>query len=118
MKITKKEFNLFVEECEKWQKYFQLNDWRIDYYFEKLNGATASCYRILEDKVAEITLNTIIGRDDNSTCLSHLKETALHEVLHILLSDITLLAQKRFISKDEIDIAEHSLIRKLETIIK
>ena len=110
MKTTKKQFEEFKEECEKWIEFFGLRDWHIDICHEDIGkNAIARCGRLYEDKLAEISYN--LNMDDDIRY--SIKETAFHEVCHVLLGEFALLAQDPKAREEELENAEHTIVQKL-----
>jgi len=115
MKTTKKDFELFVKECEYWVNRFKLDDWQIDYFHNKHepNNCIAKVNTTLTAKSASVTLNSDLADDINVD----IKATAKHEIIHILLGELSELGWSRFTTRDEMRTVEESLTRKLENII-
>ena len=115
MKTTQKDFELFKKECKKFEKKFGLDEWHIDYYWEKFepNNAVAKTQMDLLAKSASVTLNKEIG----DKLQFNLLQVAKHEMIHCLLGELSELAWSRFVTRDEITSREEGLVRKLEKII-
>lgn len=118
MKTNKKDFEIFTSECEYFVELLGLTDWKI-YYTHELwsNDSYANCDLNIPARVATINLSTDWneGKKTKEELNYILKEIALHEVCHILLSDLCQLALSKYIkSSDEIDSIEHVIIRRLE----
>lgn len=112
MKRTRKEFNQFQQYCLKYQKDWDLSEWRICFQFEKLGDSNAKTAFNLEAHQATIALNT-----DKDPIEEDLKRLAKHEMLHVLLGRMGELAQYRYTIFRELDSAEHSVINKLIKLI-
>lgn len=117
MKTSKKQFNEFKYWFMYYQKLLNLNNWKIYFKHEALGD---NCFAAIdynsEDKTATASLNLNIGKE-------HFKEVcpqnhAKHEALELLLADLNVMAESRFISNNEIKITSHSIIRTLEKVIK
>lgn len=115
MKTSKKQFELFKDECEYWIGKFEMNEWLISIFHERLDdNAEGECRRNFRTKTINIVLNTHMDAIDEEL----IKETAKHECIHALIGRFSGLAQSRFVSVDELRESEEELIRKLEKIIK
>ena len=110
MKTTKKDFELFKTECQKWIDKLGLHEW--DFYFKlaDLKGSVATTACDCEGHIAKITLNTNI---DRTACFHSLEDTAKHEILHVLMSPLMTKATYRYVRYDELDEAEHSILMRL-----
>lgn len=118
MKITKKQFQFFIKECEYWLQKLKIDDVRVSYYFEepKMDG-DASCTQSYQHKIAEIMLHPNLYPHDNETIQQMIKRLAKHEVMHILIGEMLILSLSRFGDEEEIRAANHRIVRKLEKII-
>ena len=116
METTKKDFEAFKKECEKWYDKLRLEEWDLVYYHEDLkqSNAVAKINIVLVGKSAAIIFNKVI----NNSIAFKFEEAAKHEVIHLLLANISELGWSRFTTEDEIRTAEEALVRKLEKIIK
>jgi len=119
MKTTKKHFELFKTECDKWIKKLELSDWDISIDWVNLKeecnfrvglceGFGENCARICLDK--EIP-DEYLG---DKSIIDLVKETAKHEVIHVLVKNLEITALSRFVEQREIALATESLVRKLE----
>jgi len=116
MRTTTKDFELFVNECEYWEKRFELNGWDIDYYHKKCenDNAIAEVSIDLKARSASVTFNKLISNE----LKFNIKQTAKHEMIHCLIGVLSELGSSRYVTEDELIIAEEELVRKLEKIIK
>ena len=123
MKTTKKDFELFKSECQKWINRFELNNWTIRYSWRdlELDGLDGASNSGAWNYIAYLTLDTEIDDENigDRDMIIEIKEAAKHEVIHLLIKRLKLKAIYRYI-KDENEIveAEEELVRKLEKIIK
>ena len=112
-KVSKRQFELFKKECKKWIDIFELNNWDVAYMQNKTKKAFAYCNtnvthykatmhfcKVWDDEVVKLT-------DEN------IKKTALHEILHLLLSRLSDYGYARFVADDEMTEAEEELVNKL-----
>ncbi len=115
-KTTAKHFEIFKKECEKWIADFGLTEWNVTFKHEQLkDNVFANCNACYESKLA--TLSLTIQLDADILISARLRRDALHEVLHLLLWDLTCLGASRFIGKDELLNKEHEAINKLVNYI-
>lgn len=118
MKTTATDFTYFKKQCEKWICKFGLTDWEVAFDHTDCNdGTLASCSANTEgQKIATLSLekdwpNDVVNKES-------LSRTALHEVLHLLFSDLTCLCGKRFgITEYMLNQLEHSLLNRLEAVL-
>ena len=116
MKTTKKDFELFKKECEKWIKKLGLDNKRVTIYWSDLEPETAACiYRDLLQASVEIHL----CKDYESHTLTDekIKGHAKHEVIHLLLADLSVYAGSRYVTQQELQKSEEELVRKLEKLL-
>jgi hypothetical protein len=112
MRTTKKDFQMFKKECEVWIERFGLLDWDVHFFHDDLpEGMYAGTSGWYKPKNAEISLNTNVSKDYYSPkCI---KETAFHEVCELLLMELRIIAQTRYIQEEDIDHACHGIIQRL-----
>jgi hypothetical protein len=113
-KVTAKDVAYFRQRCRHWLKVLSLGDWRVDIYSEKLEGMSAGVELWWDSHAAHIKLNSVLG---NQPDRAFLDRVALHESIHVLLSDYSELCKRRFTSEHEVSKIEHILIRRLETAL-
>ena len=116
MKTTKKDFEIFKTECEKWIEIFGLKGWAIEFYHkDDLKDSRASCSYDVVSRSASLYLNITWHEDTVSE--ANIRKSAFHEVCEVMLCNIRCLAETRFISKIEIDEECHAIIRTLENVL-
>ena len=117
MKTTKKDFEFFKKECDRYANLFGLDDWSLiyekDYSF--VPNTRASCAINLNACQTEIAL----AKDwqHEKVTRKQLSETAKHEVLHILLAPVMVRAMARYTAENDLISAEHSIIQKLMKLL-
>ena len=117
MKTTKKHFQIFQAECEKWIKCFGLLGWRFYYQHKDIEGRQLAycCYPDEpEDRVFTLGLTVNLECDYS---LIDLKRSAFHEVMEAFLYKINYLARARYVQPEEISEETHNLIRILENVV-
>ena len=118
MKTTKKQFELFKSECQKWIDRFELSGWRFDFYLEELVRAQALVIRAYEECVITVKFNTTLERSDERSFDEVIIETAKHEMIHALIGNLATMAYAKYVTESEITKTEEELVRKLDKIIK
>ena len=116
MKTSKQDFEFFKKECEKWVDRFKLDDWKVVYDHEKIGDAFAETHLNIDHHKVNIVFNTF--NEDQIYNREDMAETAKHEVIHILLGNLTEYANSRFVLPTDIIKATEGLIQKLLKIIK
>ena len=112
-KTTKKDFDIFRNECEKWISFFGLTEWEtLIQHKELTNGAWATCSSGYAEKQAELTLNTE-WQDERPLNEEMLKTFAFHEVCHLLFSDLVSIGMARYVEESEFENKEHEVISRL-----
>ena len=115
-KTSKKDFELYKNECRKWIKIFGLLDWEL--YFEhesKTVDALAGCSFTRVGRNVTLWLSKNWGTNKVSTL--DIKMTAFHEIGELLLSPLNDLAMERFVTQDQVEEATHVIIRTLENVV-
>ena len=92
--LTEQDFKLFKAECERWIDAFSLRSWNIIYLWTDTdNENRGECYLQSSGKKASISLNPALKQHYIETFPNNIfdfqkiiKETALHEVLEIMLT--------------------------------
>jgi len=108
IKTTKKQFKQFKDHCLRWIELFGITTWDITIYKEELHDRYIAETRLsYNSKSASIVLNTKINKNTD------LDQTALHEVLHCALGDITTVAERRYVTETEITNAVESAVNTL-----
>lgn len=110
-------FKYFRERCEFWVKKLGVGDWDIEIERDTVDTKGTAKVRLNHiGKNATIYLLTKVVKDYNIS-KKDLNICALHEVLHLVFSDLIHTCQERYYSEDSIDRLEHGVIRRLEKLI-
>lgn len=120
-KITPREFDLFCEEARRAFRVLGLTDWTFSFHDKECSDENRAevCinYRARQaDFYVNEKWNKCVGQTESlasNTRNEELKETARHEVLHVLLNGLT----DRSCCRDEIDGREHAVINVLQGIL-
>jgi len=114
VKISRKHFDAFRKECNRWMQRYGLSDWRVTFQHEDLYGQTwATCERNPESRLASLTLATWVVPGGSPVDAETISDTAHHEVLHILLAELTALVFRRSVQEEEIDGSEHAIVNRI-----
>ena len=116
MKTTKKHFEIFKKECEKWIKVFGLYGWKFYYRHENRDDARAYC--VWPDNIDDTQFTIILSVDfDDSFTIEDIKLSAFHEIMEAFLYRITYFACARFCCLEDIREEKHHIIRTPEHVI-
>jgi len=116
VKTTTRDFAIFKKECRRWIEYFGLIDWRVVIVHEELDekeDAWGRCIGSREGKIATIILNKDGGPAEDK----HIKLTAFHEVVELLLMEMHSMILDRSIDRFDVDRVVHTVVRTLENCI-
>ena len=119
IKTTKTDFRLF----KKWFLYYAdkagLTEWRFDLVHGDCGDAYTTINSNSDGKVVTVCFNEIwCGRSGMPLNERNIKNTAKHEVNELLVSDLVDLAEQRFVTRKEIERVRHTLVRRLDTLVK
>ena len=108
-KTTKKDFELYKKECQKWIDFFGLKEWRWIFEWKDLENNNAECKGNCTGMIMTLKLGKRI--DVPAPIL------AFHEVLHALLWDWSAGGYARFIAKEVLEEEEEKVVRRLEKLL-
>lgn len=108
--LTPKAFNLFKKVFKEWQARLGLQEWTISFKKEEMDDAEACIDSDPESRTVLVTVNSKLFhvKDD-----SDIEETALHEVLHLLLADLSHAAVDRYTDRETLVRVEEALVNRL-----
>jgi hypothetical protein len=113
VKATADEAAVFREEVLKWQVKFGLTDWVLTFKTEEGGSTEANVDYDCDTREATVTYYTGVAD------VSHPKDNALHEVLHLLFADMLYVATKAKSESDpSIGREEHRVIERIRTVMK
>lgn len=113
--VTEKQFDIFIDECKYWIKYFGLLGWEVNYVFTKNNECRAWCaIGNLDDRITMIGLSSIWDIQPQDKAL---RRAAFHEVVELFTMKFYVLAMMRDSSREAIEEENHNLVRTLENSI-
>lgn len=113
IKRTKSDFNKFKSLCKKWVNAFGLTEWHIDYVQSDITSQARTEYNLAARHACFI----LPFQFEVDYCyMDDLNKLALHEVLHLAMSDLIYEAN---ITKeiDDVTHTEHALINRLMRVI-
>ena len=114
-KLTRKHFNIFCNECRQFQQIWGINGWDITFEHKKLEvGDYAQVVTDYEQHAVLVTLAREWDKEPNN---DELKNTAKHEMIHVLMGKMRGVALSRFISEDELKATEHDTVNILCKIL-
>ena len=111
-KTTKADAEYFQEEFLRWVIRFGLQDWEL-MFIHKTVDSEARVDSYYKDKVAHITLS--IDWADHTVTKCSLRECARHEAVHLALATLDHLANDRYATKDQLDMAIEDAVRRICT---
>ena len=115
MKLTKAQQNLFFAEVKKWRDKVGLLRWSLSIgEGTQSDESDAECWGNLSSGTAVISI-----RDDwdEKPTDRYITQLAFHEVIELLLLPLSTLAERRFCTADQLEIARHEIIRTLEHLL-
>jgi hypothetical protein len=111
---TPKDAEIFAQSVQKWQQVLSLGDWRIERGLKPAKQAMAS---VEFNEGARLATYRLGDFGAEKITPESLDQTALHELLHVLLHDLMSTAQDPKSSADEIEAQEHRVINLLEKLL-
>jgi len=102
----------FRQYLDKWRNLMGLMDWRIHLKEEPAADVLADVQVFLVDRLARVRLGKAWAEPITS---EGLESTAIHELLHVLLEDVTASAASK--NEDWKASAEHGVIAILEQLL-
>ena len=113
MKTSKADFSEFKKAFKEYVELFGLKMYTVYYYHEKIDGAYAGIEIDNSGMAAQVKLSTEVDKDwDNS------RNSAKHEAIHLLISNLGALAKSRFITPDQVYEENERIVAVLEKVIK
>ena len=114
MKTTKKDFKLFVKECQEWITVFGLKGWEFRFYHEYTQDEDFARTEFQNTaRWVDIKLHTDWPVKPNE---QEIKKAAFHEVLEILFADLRMIASSRSFDEQQLDSEVHKIIHTFESI--
>ena len=115
-RLTGKEFSIFKNEFRKWQAAFGLHRYEIFYQMHKSDeDGMAWCSTNQSGCIATISLAR--SWEPVKPTAYALKKAAFHECVELLISNISEIAEARYVTRQELDEERHRIVRSLEYVI-
>lgn len=113
--VSRSDFRYFRSRFLHWAKRLSLNEWEWFFYhrFDEENAAFITCN--IEGRNVSVSLSTR-WRGVKPT-KRQLDLAALHEACEVLTMPLQDCAKSRWITEREVDVASHSIIRRLEHLV-
>jgi len=111
---TQQDAELFAKSVKKWQQVLSLGDWRIEKGTKPAKQAMAS---VEFNESARLAVYRLGDFGAEKITPESLDKTALHELLHIFLHDLMVVATDPKSSDEDIEMQEHRVINLLENLI-
>jgi hypothetical protein len=111
---TQQDAEFFAECVKKWQKTLSLGDWRIEKGSKPAKQAMAS---VEFNESARLAVYRLGDFGAEKITPESLDKTALHELLHIFLHDLMMVATDPKSLDEDIEMQEHRVINLLENLI-
>ena len=111
---TPEDVQVFAQSVKKWQQVLNLGDWRI----EKGNKAAKEAMASVEfNQNARLATYRLGDFGAEKITQESLDQTALHELLHVFLHDLLMVATDPKSSDEDIEMQEHRVINLLEKLL-
>lgn len=117
IKLTDENFQEFKKMFNRYADKYGLDGWDIYFSFESQDKLFAKTRLNYINHVATIILSTECDSADVCDIDTALKETAKHEVIYILIGQLTGLMNDRYLSGNKVTEAEKSLVIKLQKLL-
>ena len=114
MKTSKADFIYFKARCEHWIEVLGINDWDVEYNHLEI---TADARYIGNCVNRGCTLILATEWEKREVTKAKLNKFALHEVIHLLLGEMSGIGQARYMTEDEFDTAEHAVVNRLIKVL-
>ncbi len=111
---TTEQASIFAKSIEKWQQILSLGDWRIEKGSKPAKEAMAS---VEFNQAARLAVYRLGDFGAEKITEESLDRTALHELLHVFLHDLVMVASDPKSSDEDIEMQEHRVINLLEKLL-
>lgn len=123
-KTTDEQFTCFIEECERLLEKLGLQGWDVRYARNVDLGGVKSvewisvsdCVASISDRTAILSISDELGEEDGVE--EEILDSALHEVIELLLARMHALMLSRYVEPEEADEARHEVIHILRRLLK
>jgi hypothetical protein len=111
---TPEDVKVFAQSVKKWQQVLSLCDWRIEKGSKPAKEAMAS---VEFNQTARLATYRLGDFGAEKITQESLDQTALHELLHVFLHDLLMVATDPKSSDEDIEMQEHRVINLLEKLL-
>lgn len=111
---TPQDAEIFAKSVKKWQQILSLGDWRIEKGIKPAKNAMASVEFTANARLAVYRLGDFGAEKITPESLDR---TALHELLHVFLHDLMMVATDPKSADEDIEMQEHRVINLLENLL-
>jgi hypothetical protein len=111
---TPEDVQVFAQSVKKWQQVLNLGDWRIEKGSKPAKAAMAS---VEFNQTARLATYRLGDFGAEKITQESLDQTALHELLHVFLHDLLMVATDPKSSDEDIEMQEHRVINLLEKLL-
>ncbi len=105
------DFTDFQKTFKVYQKLFGLNGYQVYFKYEPISDAFADIAVIQDNMVATVRL------DNKKDSQRHVKQSAKHEAIHLLLNRLEYYGRCRYVQPEEINEAVEELVVRLQGLI-
>jgi hypothetical protein len=115
--LTKEQIKLFKDEFDKWVKHFGIhNEWSVYFTTEEID-AFAQIHMNADNRIATLKLNPVFENYCIDDIEQHLKNSAKHEAIHLLLGEVDCAGIVRFMDEKTHYSLYEKLVIKLESLL-
>ena len=118
MNTTKEHFILFKTFFEEWADLFSLGDWDIDFIHED-DPERPSALSTTEANISQHQVTIRFAKEWPKAFVNkdQIKRIALHEVIEVVLMELRVIAEARYIGTGEVDRACHVVIQRVSNLL-
>jgi len=114
-RVTKKQYEYFCGRVKYWMQDFGITGWTVFFLHQDLQDSSAEIRYTYSERAVTFALPWYVYQ----TTRKVLDETALHEVIHLVLAPLDVMAKCRYIEEREIqDVVEGTTCRLTNFIMK
>lgn len=114
-KTTKTHFKIFKTECERLRKLWHLDDWMVFYAHTAIPDAEAMCALTPSSRQATLSLSTLWWNEPPTP--EAMRYTARHEMTHLLLGLLVAVSQERYVSEQDIELANEATCIRVSSLL-
>ena len=113
--VTPEDADKFEAYIIKWQDKLNLKDWRIERSPKPSKHMAEVSRRLVEDRIATYRIGKHFG--ECKVTEYSLESTAVHELIHILLSELISVAETKDHTQESLMSAEHRVVNTIERLL-